>query len=463
MPRRQRPLRVVRTAARWPLGVGLTAMRYLWRTTPVHRWEMAGTMDRDCAPALPEGVDQKEIQAVDAGVGPLLHRLYRTKIKTPQFGPEELIRRIGEDLDLMAPSEFASFQKLHGDDGSLAVGDEYVVRMPGPWDGPVQVIAVSPTSFRLATLKGHLEAGQIEFRAEHGHRRLDFVIESWARSGDRFSDLLYTHLRLAKEIQLHMWTSVLERIVAITGGRMDGGIRITTKMVVVDEGEGIDQDRRPRRNRRLLRDLAQRTINFDSPRSPEEIVAGGWRTDDLSESLPAEPSGPPIEGGTFEVVRNLMVAYQVADPDVVEATYARDASLEGRDMLLTIRFWGLRLRVGVRVGSVYDESREVDGEPVRVFGWSYSTLEGHFEEGTMHYEVWKWLSTGEVEFRLHAVSRPARSGPLVTRLGFRVLGRRQQLDFYRQACRRMRRLAEAEMELREHQRLEKGSARFAEV
>jgi uncharacterized protein (UPF0548 family) len=130
-------------------------------------------------------------------------------------------------------------------------------------------------------------------------------------------------------------------------------------------------------------------------------------------------------------------------------------------MLLTIRFWGLRLRVGVRVGEVYDESREIDGESVRVFGWGYSTLEGHFEQGTMHYEVWKWLSTGEVEFRLHAISRPARSGPVVTRLGFRLLGRRQQLHFYRQACRRMRRLAEAELELREHQRLEKGSATAA--
>lgn len=79
----------------------------------------------------------------------------------------------------------------------------------------------------------------------------------------------------------------------------------------------------------------------------------------------------------------------------------------------------------------------------------------------MHYEVWKWLSTGEVEFRLHAVSRPARSGPLVTRLGFRLLGRRQQLAFYRQAWGRMRRLAEAELELRRHQRLEKGATKPA--
>ena len=45
----------------------------------------------------------------------------------------------------------------------MAVGDEYVVRMPGPWDGPVRVVERTPTAFRFATLEGHLEAGQIRF------------------------------------------------------------------------------------------------------------------------------------------------------------------------------------------------------------------------------------------------------------------------------------------------------------
>ena len=130
-----------------------------------------------------------------------------------------------------APTKFARFQKVLGEKGELAVGDEYVVRMPGPWDGPVRVIAESPLSFRLATLKGHLEAGQIEFRAvppgdEHG--LLGFEIESWARSSDRLSDLLYHHLRMSKEVQLHMWISFLEGVVDLSGGRMTGGVDIET-------------------------------------------------------------------------------------------------------------------------------------------------------------------------------------------------------------------------------------------
>ena len=117
-------------------------------------------------------------------------------------------------------------------------------------------------------------------------------------------------------------------------------------------------------------------------------------------------------------------------------------------MLLLIRFLGLRFKVGVRVGEVYDEEREVGGRSARVFGWAYRTLEGNFEQGEMHYEVWKWLDSGDVEFRLHAVSKVADQGPWLLRTGFRLVGRVNQLRFYRQTCRRARRLTEAELETR---------------
>ena len=64
----------------------------------------------------------------------------------------------------------------------------------------------------------------------------------------------------------------------------------------------------------------------------------------------------------------------------------------------------------------------------------------------MHYEVWKWLDSGDVEFRLQAISRGARTGPWVPRTGFRVIGRINQLQFYRRVCRRARRFTEAQLE-----------------
>jgi uncharacterized protein (UPF0548 family) len=433
------------TAARWPLGVLLTAWRYLWRTTPVHRWEMTGSSAEDAAPEVPDGVGRDGLLLPQDGFGPLLHRIYRTRIVGTPATPEALMARLVEDLDRMAPSEFASFQRLDGD-GPLAVGDEYVVRMPGPWDGPVRAVAVTPTSFRLATLKGHLEAGQIEFRARAGHRALVFEIESWARSGDRFSDAMYSHLRLAKEVQLHMWTSVLGKVVDLAHGQMSGGITVTTRRVATHRLGGTGAKRLGRHTQRRLAALASTPVNFDTSKIDQYTPEHGWRVDDMTEPLPGEGSGPPAEGGSWWVARRLMVDYQLADPGVVRAVSDEDAPLAGRNMLLQIRFAGVRFNVGVRVGEVYEETREVDGRQAHVFGWYYRTLEGHFEQGQMHYEIWKWLDTGDVEFRLFAFSRPARSGPLLLRTGFRLFGRPQQLRFYRQVCRRARRLTEAQLE-----------------
>jgi hypothetical protein len=202
----------------------------MWRTTAVHRWEMAGSQLNDSGPELTAEADLDDVQRAGDGVGPLVHRIYRTRMVGSDLGPEQLMQRIAGDLDRIAPSEFATFQKLDGG-GPLALGDEYVVRMPGPWDGPVRVVAVRPDGFRLVTLRGHLEAGQIEFRARADHRALEFTIESWARSGDRLSNLLYDRLRMAKEIQLHMWTSFLERVARTSGGRVTGGIDIHTRRV----------------------------------------------------------------------------------------------------------------------------------------------------------------------------------------------------------------------------------------
>jgi hypothetical protein len=236
MPRRPPLRRRLATATRWPVGIALTSWSYMWRTTPLHRREEPGGAGADAPPSLPPGVEPAEVQRPGAGVGPLFHRRYRARIRDAGVGPEELLARVAGHPDRAAPTEFASFQKVHGEDGAMRVGDEYVVRMPGPWDGPVRVVDVTDRSFRLVTLDGHLEAGTIEFRASPWHDGVCFEIESWARSGDRLSNLLYHRLRMAKEIQLHMWTSFLERVARLAGGRLTGGIDIHTRRVDAPDG-----------------------------------------------------------------------------------------------------------------------------------------------------------------------------------------------------------------------------------
>lgn len=180
---------------------------------------------------LPPGAPDAEVQSVLDGEGPLFHRTYRTRIRGSALSPRELMDRVQSDPNRTAPRKFARFQMVRGNRDELQVGDEYVVRMPGPWDGPVRVVDIGPGSFRLATLRGHLEAGQIEFRASADGELLRFEIESWARSGSRLVHLLYHRLRMAKEIQAHMWISYLERVVELSGGRMTGGIEIHTERI----------------------------------------------------------------------------------------------------------------------------------------------------------------------------------------------------------------------------------------
>ncbi|HEX6461521.1 MAG TPA: DUF1990 family protein [Thermoleophilaceae bacterium] len=415
------------------MGIGLTSWRYMWRTTPFHRGELAGSRAHDLAPPLPWGVSHAGIQGPDDGFGPLFHRNYGVLIRAPRMSAGDLMARLQADPDAAAPGEFATFIKVHGDEGAMRVGDEFVVRMAGPWDGPVRVIDVSDTSFRLATLERHLEAGQIEFSVAEADRGLEFRIESWARSADRLSDLLYQHLRMAKEIQLHMWASYLERVAEIAGGRMTGGITIHTRRV------DLPVDRR-------VTELRDRQPNFDPAKSDEHVPENGWHVDDLRQPLPAEPPGPPVEGGSWEIARRLMRGYEFADPSIVRATYDPDEPLERRTMLLELRFHGLRFHGGVRVSRVYDEERTRDGRSARVWGWSYQTLEGHLEMGQMDWEVWKWLDSGEVEFRIHAYSRRAPDRNPVVRFGFWLFGRREQLAFLHSTLERMRRLTEIALE-----------------
>ncbi|MGI8507375.1 MAG: DUF1990 family protein [Solirubrobacteraceae bacterium] len=231
MPQRPKPTRRWLIAMTWPVGVTLTSWDYMWRSTPLHRREvLEPSADDHQPPPLPDGVDASEVIGPPDGHGPLFHRRYRTRIRDSELSPGDLFGRLSSDLNQAAPTKFARFEKVLGQPGTLAVDDEFVVRMPGPWDGPVRVVDCGQRSFRLATLAGHLEAGQIEFRVSQDGLIL-FEIESWTRSADRLSNLLYHHARMAKEIQLHMWISFLEGVVSLSGGRMTGGVEIDTRRV----------------------------------------------------------------------------------------------------------------------------------------------------------------------------------------------------------------------------------------
>ena len=198
----------------------------------------------------------------------------------------------------------------------------------------------------------------------------------------------------------------------------------------------------PRIQRRLA-ELAQKPLNFDLASLAGASLRSGWTVTELCQSLPDEPPGMPVEHGSWQIARRLMSGYEFADPSIVRAYYDPAVPLEQRDMLLKLQAFGVaHLFVGVRVGEVFERTRELGGRRVLIWGWNYRTLDGHVEMGQMDWEVWKWLDDGRVEFRVHAVSRPARIPNPIIRLGFHLLRAREREEFLRSTKQRMRTFTE---------------------
>lgn len=200
---------------------------------------------------------------------------------------------------------------------------------------------------------------------------------------------------------------------------------------------------RPAHIDRKLAELAGKPVNYDASALDFVHPPAGWHVDDRCQRLPPEAPGPPASEGSWEIARRLIGGYEFADPSMVRAFYQADAPLEGRDMLLELRTLGLiKIHVGVRVTEVYDDVRQVDGREARVSGWSYRTLEGHVEKGQMDWQVWKWLDSGEVQFRVRAVSRSAPIANPLIRIGFWVLRGHERAVFLDSTDRRMRTFTE---------------------
>ncbi len=202
---------------------------------------------------------------------------------------------------------------------------------------------------------------------------------------------------------------------------------------------------------RRLAALANEPLNFDLAALQDE--AGGWEITDVRQRLADETPGEPVDGGSWQIARQLMRGYEFADPSIVRAYYDPAIPLERRNMLLKLQALGVvHLFAGVRVGEVYEETRVFDGRQARVWGWNYRTLAGHVEMGQMDWEVWKWLGDGRVEFRVHAVSRPAPILNPIVRIGFHLLRGRERRAFLESTRERMRAFTEFALE-------EEGAAR----
>jgi hypothetical protein len=221
--------------AGWGLGMGLALWRHATSQLRIERRHSVrpgrdpGLADRP-VPGHPGDVQRRA-----DGWGPSFRRRYSIRVARPRRSPEALIDAVARDPNVAAPFEVGRFVKTAGRLGEMCEGDEYLVWMPGPWNGPVRVADRSPHSFRLATLDGHMEAGEIEFRAREDDGALVFEIESAARSGSRPFGLVYGPLRVAREAQLYMWAQFCRTVASMAGGE-PGPVVVETLVYPDDHG-----------------------------------------------------------------------------------------------------------------------------------------------------------------------------------------------------------------------------------
>ena len=237
--------------------------------------------------------------------------------------------------------QFARFQRVLGDEPGL-LRDRRRVRGPHARAlgrsrcGSIDEDGRPRFGWRRST--GHLEAGQIEFRAS-GRRRRDHgcasTIESWARSADRLSDFLYHRLRMAKEVQLAHVDLVPWRAVSrgCRGARSDGGDRHRhpcASTTYLRQLAGAVAESMRRRRRRLARRFRSTTTRRNWISSTRPGVAR--RRSLLSRSSP-RPPGPPVEGGSCGDRRAAdRSGYEFADPSLVRArSTTGDAPSLGRE------------------------------------------------------------------------------------------------------------------------------------
>ena len=181
--------------------------------------------------------------------------------------------------------------------------------------------------------------------------------------------------------------------------------------------------------------------NYEPAADAQYTAATGWRVDDYATDLPPELPGPAQAAGSFAAAQDVLRRYAFPPPNLITGIFVPDQPLEERIMLLRAQFLGFRFWFGVRVVDVVNEAdRAAPDGPEQVWGYGYRTLQGHFERGQINFSIHKNLTTGAVQFRIHAFSQKGTIRNPLYWLGFNVFGRMLQRRFARQSLARMRRL-----------------------
>lgn len=173
----------------------------------------------------------KPEQPAHTGSGPLFERRYWVDVQHAREPAAALLHRIKCDVPAFSPDLLADFEKAKGEAHELRVGDEFRIKILGPWNGDVRVSAIGDDYFEFVTLENHPEAGRIRFSLQPHTALPDtlrFEIHSWARSRDGLVAFTYDTLGMGKKVQQQTWETFCQRVAEASGGLPLGPVHVET-------------------------------------------------------------------------------------------------------------------------------------------------------------------------------------------------------------------------------------------
>ena len=216
--------RVLFRAFGWVTGAPLASFRFLRRQRPIEELDHG---PGEHPKGLPRDDPDPDHREEEHGLGRLTHRLFRADVEKPKLPARRLIDVVAADPNVISPFEVVRFEKTRGERGDLREGDGILIRMAGPWDGPVQVTKRWGEGFRLAATEGHAQLGQVELRAHERDGHLRVEIQTRERSASGIFHLL-RRTGLIRRMQTHTWAHMLEAAAQLAGGRPPSKIAVET-------------------------------------------------------------------------------------------------------------------------------------------------------------------------------------------------------------------------------------------
>ena len=204
----------------WLVGAPLAIFRFLRREIPIVEVDPIGV-----AAALPSEDRDTARREHHDGVGPVVHRLFSATICAPKLAADRLLAIIAADPNVIAPSEVLRFEKVRGEPGRLREADELLIRMAGPWNGPVKVTRRWDEGFRLTATRGHPQLGQVEVRLRDEDGRIAMEIQTRERAAGIGFRVLQ-RIGLVRRMQSYTWAEMLENAAQLGGGRRPDRITV---------------------------------------------------------------------------------------------------------------------------------------------------------------------------------------------------------------------------------------------